>query len=454
MPADAPVDANPSRTNPAAHLLSSRAGYMPIPLRHTPWSAFEGLAVHLRHDDVGTGETFTLYRAADVQFSLDDRARLLQHGHRYVYIRISDHDRFRVQLESNLQAMCDDESSAHEKSAVLYETSVELITELLGDTNLDTHSAQLSAIAKCVTGLTLNNPDCFAHLFDVSRHDLYTATHLVNVGTWMVPLAYALGITDPLDLARTCQAGLLHDVGKLFLPPDVLNKPGRLSNEEWQQIQRHPQLGADHLTQFETVHPLTIDVCAHHHERLDGSGYPDKLTGQTISLESRICAVVDSFDAMTSLRPFKDRALSVSEAIIELRSGVPEKYDADVVAAWIGLLRDVDDRTEAPAASVGHPSEQRRHKRFACNCAAQAMTLTQAGTPDPTREPVDVTVVDVSRSGIGLRSPIALETGSAVRLTLLGNVGGLRSGRTVRGIVVWCQARDAADFGVGVEILT
>jgi hypothetical protein len=166
---------------------------------------------------------------------------------------------------------------------------------------------------------------------------------MVNVGTWMVPLAHRLGHHAADELRRICQAGLIHDIGKIFVPADVLNKTTRLTDEEWALIQRHPALGADHLEQSSGIDRLILDVCRQHHERFDGRGYPARLAGAQICRVARMCAVVDAFDAMTSLRPFKQRALTVAEAIAELEAGVGGQFDGEIVAAWLTLLRTVPE---------------------------------------------------------------------------------------------------------------
>ena len=109
-------------------------------------------------------------------------------------------------------------------------------------------------------------------------------------------------------------------------------------------IRRHPALGGARLVSQGTPDTLVVAVARQHHERLDGSGYPNGLRGDQIHRVSRICAVVDSFDAMTALRPFKQRTMCISDAIIAIKAETPAKYDPEVVEAWLALLNQVDDR--------------------------------------------------------------------------------------------------------------
>jgi len=450
------------RTGGGLAQFSASAGYMPVPLRHVPASALRGIAIYLRRDltdeSASGDEVFTLYRSAEATFTPEDRKRLMAGGNRYVYIRIADHVRFREQSETTLLEVVGDPTKAiAEKSAIVYETSISLMDEILAEADLTAHSRKLENVARSVTTLAISDSSAFTHLFAASRHDFYTATHMVNVGTWMVPLAYALGWRDPDDLARICQAGLLHDIGKIFVASEILNKTGRLSADDWSHIKRHPLAGWEHLRQFDTVHPLIAEICRQHHERMDGTGYPDGLAGDRIHRVARICAVVDSFDAMTALRPFKEKSKSVSEAIMVLKSETPAKYDPEVVEAWLKLLGPINDldvavKTGTAASSADQPgAEKRRNRRFACDLAARLHLLTP--TPDggwtEAPDPLHVIVRDVSRHGLGLLSPVEVPPGRHIRVYMNEARTG---GKRVNGRVVRCSPGPDGQWELGVEL--
>ena len=131
-------------------------------------------------------------------------------------------------------------------------------------------------------------------------------------------------------------AAALHDVGKLHTPREILNKPGRLTDEEFAVIRRHPGDGADMSTSVGD--PVITAMIRHHHERLDGAGYPAGLAGEAIPLGARIIAVADTFDAMTSNRAYR-RASSHKRALDVLRAEAGKQLDADAVAAFVGYYR-------------------------------------------------------------------------------------------------------------------
>jgi diguanylate cyclase (GGDEF)-like protein/putative nucleotidyltransferase with HDIG domain len=164
--------------------------------------------------------------------------------------------------------------------------------------------------------------------------DAGTARHSGTVGTYAERTARALGLTaDRVERIRV--AGVLHDIGKLGIADAILQKPAQLNDVEWTEIRRHPELGARILD-----HANLRDVARWvrgHHERVDGSGYPDGLAGDDIPLESRILAVADAYEAMTADRPYR-RAMDAAAARAELERCAGTQFDPEVVAAFAGAL--------------------------------------------------------------------------------------------------------------------
>jgi HD-GYP domain-containing protein (c-di-GMP phosphodiesterase class II) len=169
--------------------------------------------------------------------------------------------------------------------------------------------------------------------------DLYTRGHAERVGGWSRRLATALERPrDEVDMIM--QAGLLHDIGKIGVPEAVLRKRGPLDPEEWALMRQHPSIGAQIVAPFEFFTGGAL-VIRHHHERWDGSGYPDALSGTAIPLGARIVAVADVFDALTSERPYRG-ALLADTALAFLADEAGRTLDPDVVAALIDLARAGD----------------------------------------------------------------------------------------------------------------
>ncbi|HSU66188.1 MAG TPA: HD domain-containing phosphohydrolase, partial [Tepidisphaeraceae bacterium] len=219
-------------------------------------------------------------------------------------------------------------------------------------------------------------------------------------------------------------------------------------------IRSHPEMGCRYLQKMGEVPRVLEMVTRQHHERLDGSGYPDGLKGEQIPLVSRICGVVDSFDAMTAFRPYKERTMSVSQAVNLISSEAPVKYDATVVGAWIGMLRIAEKDGVLPepldiSPPPGGANKNRRsNPRFAIGCPALAQVLPGSEAPGGEQPPQAVRAHSISRSGLGFLSPVRIRPGDSLRVQLMG--GGTLE-RTVEGLTVRCREYRDGWYEVGME---
>jgi cyclic di-GMP phosphodiesterase len=168
--------------------------------------------------------------------------------------------------------------------------------------------------------------------------DSYTRGHSSRVSRYATQTALQLGFTDDA-LEHMRLGGELHDIGKIGTREAVLNKPGPLNSEEFEHIKQHSALGEKILAPFLAQSPVVLRIVRSHHERIDGSGFPDALRGNRIPIEARIVAVVDAFDAMTTNRAYRPQ-LPVSKAIEELRRCTGVHFDAEVVDAFLSAHGD------------------------------------------------------------------------------------------------------------------
>ena len=169
----------------------------------------------------------------------------------------------------------------------------------------------------------------------VDAKDQITHGHIRRVQVYAVELAKHLGVTEPQQLKAIEAAALLHDMGKLAIPEHILNKPGKLSTAEFQQMQRHSDIGADLLSSIRFPYPV-VPIVRHHHEQWDGNGYPAGIAGADIPLGARILSVVDCFDALTSDRPYRPR-MTIEEAQRILCDRRGSMYDPLVVDAFVNI---------------------------------------------------------------------------------------------------------------------
>lgn len=171
----------------------------------------------------------------------------------------------------------------------------------------------------------------------LEEKDQYTAGHTMRVTHYAMMIAKAIGLTeeDRAILKRACN---VHDIGKLVIDLSYIHKPGALSDEEWARMKQHPEIGAN------IIKPLAfmekeLFIVRHHHERIDGKGYPDGLTGDELDILTKIITVADSYDAMTSKRSYK-KDMSTQQGIVEMRKCTGTQFDPDVVETFITVLEN------------------------------------------------------------------------------------------------------------------
>ena len=164
--------------------------------------------------------------------------------------------------------------------------------------------------------------------------DPYTRGHSIRVSHYSVVIARELGLEDEL-LRHIELGGHVHDIGKIGVREDVLNKPGKLTDAEYEHIMTHPVVGWRILAPLLGETPVALNIVRSHHERYDGRGIPDRLAGELIPFEARIAAVADSFDAMTSDRPYRPDGMSLEASVAELVRCSGTQFDPTIVAAMV-----------------------------------------------------------------------------------------------------------------------
>jgi putative nucleotidyltransferase with HDIG domain len=184
----------------------------------------------------------------------------------------------------------------------------------------------------------------------IQARDRYTSGHSARVSRYSLLVGEKLGLSTK-EKHELYLAAMLHDIGKIGIPDELLNREGKLTDEQIRQIRNHVNLGASMLKALGEMNPI-IPLILHHHEAWDGSGYPDGLQGEEIPLMSRILAVADSYDAMTSDRPYR-RAMSRSKAIDEIKRCSGTSFDPRVVEAFLSVVKEQAVPSEPEPQPVG-----------------------------------------------------------------------------------------------------
>ncbi|MBU8906584.1 HD-GYP domain-containing protein [Desertibacillus haloalkaliphilus] len=219
--------------------------------------------------------------------------------------------------------------------------------------NRDQLGKNFSSIVDSILADVKSNKEAISLLSDVFLYDNYIFAHSLNVTIYSLGLALEMKLSDK-QLKEIGLGAMLHDVGKMAIPPEILNKPGRLTDEEFDVIKRHPKAGFDLLRNIPNM-PLLAAHCAfQHHERLNGSGYPRNLTSSDIHLYAKIIGIADVFDAVTSHRVYR-KAMLPHEGLEILYAGAGTQFDKDMLEAFartvamypVGLTVDLSDGRKA-----------------------------------------------------------------------------------------------------------
>ncbi len=224
------------------------------------------------------------------------------------------------------------------RAAALCNQARAAVTSLFAEARMGrvVYNEQCAELVNEIAGSVWRNPTALLSLARLKTHDDYSYMHSVAVSALMAALAKQLDLGEA-QIRMAAKAGLLHDMGKAVMPLQILNKPGKLTDEEFAIIRTHPQQGHALLRTGESVDDAVLEVCLHHHEKMDGSGYPDKLAGDQISLFARMGAVCDVYDAITSNRPYK-QGWDPAESIAKMAGWAKGHFDPVIFKAFVTSL--------------------------------------------------------------------------------------------------------------------
>jgi diguanylate cyclase (GGDEF)-like protein/putative nucleotidyltransferase with HDIG domain len=235
-----------------------------------------------------------------------------------------------------------------------------------------------------MAGLHLRTIEALA--LAISAKDNLTHEHLRRVQVYAVEIGKELGVSE-MELEAIRAAALLHDIGKLAVPEHILSKPGKLSPEEFEKLKIHPVVGAEILAQVEFPYPV-VPIVRSHHEKWDGSGYPDGLRGEEIPIGARILTAVDCLDALASDRPYR-KALELSEAMQSVSAEVGRSFDPRVIEVLERRYVDLEDQTKKLAGSKKKLSTDLKVLRGAAPGAGFESAVNKPGATEISAEPGD-----------------------------------------------------------------
>ena len=217
----------------------------------------------------------------------------------------------------------------------VHEQAHKVVRSMMGDVRLGKAVSLEDAepVVEAITSSVLRNSNALMGLIGIKNKDDYTFLHSVSVCTLMIAFGRSLGLAGE-ELRQGGIGGLLHDIGKMKVPDEVLNKPGRLTDAEFDLIKKHPGDGHAVLLETAGIGAVPLDITRHHHERLDGSGYPDRLAGDAISVMARMAAIVDVYDAITADRCYH-KGMPAAEALRKMWEWSSAHFDQKLLQAFM-----------------------------------------------------------------------------------------------------------------------
>ena len=262
--------------------------------------------------------------------------RMLKGSDRILYISSSDIEQYLdYSFERIEHIVANPRIDVSEKAQIVHGVGKRVVQQLLNNPRSGDAMAHSSRFVRSHVSLILKSPASSDHLFALSSTDPYTFSHSINVCTFCLLLGEKLFGRDHKQLRQIGLGGLLHDIGKIRIDPSVLFKPSALTPEEWAEVRRHSDYGYE--TGKEHGLPETVlSVIRSHHERMDGSGYPDGLGAGGIPTAARICAVADVYDALTSDR-FYAKSMPHVQALVEIAKQI-DSLDSTVFDALLQIV--------------------------------------------------------------------------------------------------------------------
>ena len=313
---------------------STPEGYFPIPIGLLRLDLTTEFDLYL---PCKYGRKPVLYRKGHLSFTEEARERLKANDLPYLLVRSGQRDNCQSYIESNLGAILSDPSLPVEvRSTVLYDSARGVIEDVMKEPRLGENLQRSIRVVEDAIDFLYREKSAFRCLLRITSYDYYTFTHSVNVFVFSTALAQRLSF--PEDQVREFGEGaLLHDIGKSMVDPAIINKGGKLTAEEWDQVKKHPAHGQGILEELGVTSEIALDVTRHHHEKLTGYGYPDALRENDLSPWVRVCTIADIFDALTTKRSYSHARKSFW-ALHLMKTEMEDELDAQFFREFVGML--------------------------------------------------------------------------------------------------------------------
>ncbi|HEX5330220.1 HD-GYP domain-containing protein [Sulfuricurvum sp.] len=254
-----------------------------------------------------------------------------------LYINDEDSLRYEAYVQKHIQSIARAEDIPIEsKALIIYERATSVINDMFHNPESLEIVQNTQPLVNTMVEVILRDSSAIESLMKITAHDYYTHTHSLNVSIYALSLGNQMGIAEK-DLEVLGMAAMLHDIGKSKIDYDIINKNGKLTEEEFETMKAHPHIGHEIALKLGIKDKRILSGIRHHHEKLNGRGYPDRINRMGISQFARIIAVCDVFDALTTKRSYKN-PMSSFEAIKLMKESMSEHLDMSIVQSLILML--------------------------------------------------------------------------------------------------------------------
>lgn len=277
----------------------------------------------------------SLFLQSDTVIDIENKKKLQEVEN--VYIPDFDRDRYKLFIENSLHDVVkNDNISLDEKADIIYKTTSELVDSIFNNPETLGNVQRSKKIVTPILESILHNKNTISSYMKIIEYDYYTHTHSLNVSIYALALGAELKLNKD-TLKSLGQSALLHDIGKSKIEKKIVNKDERLNFYEFEEVKMHTELGYDIAKNIGITDKDILDGIRHHHEKLDGLGYPDGIGGDDISLFPRVIGVCDVFDALTTKRTYKE-AVQSYEALYLMKTRMHTHLDLNLIDAFIKIL--------------------------------------------------------------------------------------------------------------------
>jgi putative nucleotidyltransferase with HDIG domain len=282
-----------------------------------------------------TKSAMSLFLQSDT--SVDGNAKVKLREIEMLYVSEEEEGLYQAYIDRQIQTIAQNTNiTTEQKAQIVYEKAAEVIDAMFKNPESLENVKNVQPIVSNFIDIILHDNRAVESLMHITAHDYYTHTHSINVSIYTLSLGSFLGVSGK-DLEVLGMAAVLHDLGKSKVDYEIINKNGKLSDDEFNQMKKHPAIGHEIALKLGISDERILTGIRHHHEKIEGGGYPDNLQGDQITQFARIIGVCDVFDALSTKRSYKD-PMSSFESLRLMKQQMVGHLDMKMVDAFIKML--------------------------------------------------------------------------------------------------------------------